>query len=216
MNGEHAGMNRYPIMSPLSPATKSSQSLSRIAMRSAALLLTLSLGLSAGASRLHAEGKPLVANPGFTVDDNYDGWPDGWIRGKGLSWQLNKAPELSYVRLKVEEPGKSPVFYKEIPLSATVRAVDFLIQARAADVVGGDESWHDARLQLEFRNADKGKLRPTPKPLVVSRAGSTDWTSFSGTLEVPPDAATLVIVGALFYCQAGTLDIGLIDLQAHE
>ncbi|MFH1499101.1 MAG: hypothetical protein ABII82_14895 [Verrucomicrobiota bacterium] len=207
-------MIRSPIIPRLVPPS------SRLRLpeyfRIAALSLVVLLGCEAGSSRLLAEGKPLVANPGFLFDDNYDGWPDGWIGGKGLSWHLNKAPELSYVRLKVEEPGKSPVFYKEIPLSATVRSVDFLIQARAADVVGGDESWHDARLQLEFRTLDKAKLRPTPKPLVVSRTGSTDWKSFSGTLEVPPDAATLVIVGALFYCQAGTLDIGRIELNAHD
>jgi hypothetical protein len=184
--------------------------------RIVAMLLSVFIGLQAGSTRLQAEGQALVANPGFVKDDNHDGWPDGWIRGKGLTWQLNQAPELSYVRLTVEQPGKSPVFYKEIPLSAMVRTVHYVVRARASDVVGGDESWHDARIQLEFRDANKAKLRPTPKPLVVSRAGSVDWKDFSGTLEVPADAATLVIVGALFYCQGGTMDIGVLDLKAFE
>jgi endoglucanase len=203
-------------MPPTTPIAEPSPSRpSRFASISV-LLLTLSLFLQAGAARLHAEGWPLIENPGFLIDNNNDAWPDGWLRAKGLTWHSNKAPELSYVRVKIDEPGKSPVFYREIILTTTVRSVDFNVQARATDVIPGGESWHDARLQLEFRNADKTKIRPTPKPLIVSRSGSVDWKSFSGTLEVPPGAASLVIVGALFYCQGGTLDIGLIELKARE
>lgn len=179
--------------------------------------LTAILGCILGGLPLQAQSTSLISNPGFTLDENLDEWPDGWSKGKGITWHQEAAPELSYLRLKTEEPGQKVVLYKAIKLSAAVRTLDYVIQARAFDVVGGDESWHDARVILEFRDANNVKVAPVPPALIVSRAGSApDWKRFSGQLEVPAGAVNLVIVGALFYCQSGTLDFGRVELKTLE
>lgn len=168
--------------------------------------------LWASSAHLAAQGRALISNPGFTTDDDYDGWPDGWPKGAGLSWHPGAAPDLSYVRLQTVTPGKSIFFFRAMRLSGVDASIDYFVQARATDIVTGPESWHDARILFEFRDGNNAKVGPAPAPLIVSRGGSQDWKTFKASLAVPAGATQLVVLAALFNCESGSLDVGLIEV----
>lgn len=180
----------------------------------AALAVALWCGLSA--SHLAAAPRALVANPGFTLDENGDEWPDGWSKGPGLAWHSEPWPGLSFVRLQTVEPGKSVFLFRAMPLPSSSRVLGYVVKARASDVVAGDQPWHDARILFEFRNATDAKVGPAPAPLIVSRGGTQDWKTFDGRLVVPEGATQLVVLAALFHCRAGSLDAGLIEVFEHD
>lgn len=175
------------------------------------------------AALLVVAGAPAVASPAgllsnvtFTEDANGDGWPDGWSGAPGVTWHKHEAPELSYLRLSPVEPGKSVLLYRSLKLPTEASSLTFLIKARAADVVIGEQPWHDARVLMEFQDAAGKKTGPVPAPLIVSRGGSKDWRVFSGRLEIPAGASSLSVLAAMFNCRSGALDLGLMEFEVGE
>lgn len=160
-----------------------------------------------------AAPRSLIANAAFTHDDDADGWPDGWPRGAGLTWHPDdSARDLTFVRLATMEPGKSVFLFRAARLSPASRSVNYFVQARANAVVAGAEPWHDARVLFEFRDANNAKVGPALPPVIVSRGGTQDWRSFKGRFGVPEGATQFVVLGAMFHCRAGSMDLGLIEV----
>lgn len=178
--------------------------------------LALAAALWASSAHLAAESRSLISNSGFTSDKDYDGWPDGWPKGPGLSWHPETEPNLSYVRLQTVTPGKGVFFFRAMRLSGAATSVDYFVQARAHDIVAGSEAWHDARILFEFRDANNAKVGPAPAPLIVSHGGSQDWKTFKKQLAVPAGATQLVVLAALFNCESGSLDVGLVEVTENE
>lgn len=178
--------------------------------------LALALWCSSAAGAPASAPAELLGNPTLSDDKNGDGWPDGWPRGAGLAWHRHEPPELSFIRLQPVEPGKSVLLFRDLRLPSKTTSVSFLVKARAREVVIGPEPWHDARVVWEFRDGQGGKIGAAPTPLIVSRGGSKDWRVFSGKLAVPEGAVSLGVLVAMFHCESGALDIGLLEIRADE
>lgn len=67
---------------------------------------------------------------------------------------------------------------------------------RATDVTLGDQSWQDARLAMDFKDAAGKHLNPWPN--VFHATGTTEWVSYQRVFKIPPGATTLDINPSIF------------------
>lgn len=178
------------------------------------ITLLICLVLVSPAGLVAATLTELLSNSTLSEDKNWDAWPDGWPTGPGLSWHRGEPPELCYIRLQPVQPGKSVLVYRSLRLPAEANSISFVAKARALDVVIGPQPWHDARVVLEFLDSQGKKVGTPPAPIIVSRGGSKDWKVFSGELAVPVGATNLSVLVAMFNCESGSLDIGLLEVTA--
>lgn len=98
------------------------------------------------------------------------------------TWALLRGPSASIAQRILLHPNW---------LSLRVSA-----RMRATDVAVGKESWQDARLAMDFKDAAGKHLSPWPN--VFHATGSTEWVSHRRVYKVPPGAATLDINPAIF------------------
>ena len=172
----------------------------------------IALVILAGPLPRHAEGTAgsLLSNGNFRVDADGNGWPDGWPRAEGASWQQDEDGGR-FVRMTGLGIDKMPTLYRSIRLPSGTRALQLTYRARAANVVVGKEKWHDARIITHFKNADGRELYPEPQLRTYS--GSTDgWVKSDVMFRVPDGAKTFELIPAMFYCKSGEFDLADIDL----
>lgn len=158
-----------------------------------------------------APPKSLLPNGSFTWDANGDGWPDGWSRTPQLQWKQD--PERDFLRLGPGSAGTIVSLQRIVRIPAGTQAFDFVAVVRALDIQSGAQPWHDARIVLQFRNANDANVKGGPPPFVISRKGSTDWRTIRKTFPAPPGAAYIECTVALFNTPAGEVDIDLLDLR---
>ena len=123
----------------------------------------------------------------------------------------SRSETVSFAHLEVKEPGKMESLYAQVDVSKA-KALQFDFRVRYAGVKRGEKPWFDARIMLDFKDAD-GKA-VTPGPPVPYYTGSSDWKKQTLRFAVPPGAATLAIMPALFQATAGTFDIDSVSLVA--
>ena len=152
------------------------------------LLATLgSLLVAQPASAQPAEN--LVRNGDFELDANGDGRPDNWAnmsadhvrREGGNTWIL------------IDRYGS---VNQRIALDPDWARLVVTTRMRSTDVVLGDEGWKDARLTMEWQDADGKHLDPWPN--VFHAVGSTDWVDYEREFKVPEGAVSLSLGPAMF------------------
>lgn len=168
-------------------------------------LFALCLALPAA----RADVTSLIANPGMELDANRDGWPDNWPSLKGAgSWESEAGNH--FLRLRSIEPGKLFSIFRVIDLPADTPALKLSWRWRVTDLKVGSKPWFDARIMLEFYDADGVKLPKNPSP-PYSR-GTKGWEQRSTSFLVPQGATTLRFMPSLFNVQSGTLDLDDVTL----
>jgi endoglucanase len=150
-------------------------------------------------------GPPLISNTGFEVDADGNGWPDGWA-GVKEGGSIETENGNRFLRLSSPGAGKLVMLYQEIPIPPGVEALEISWKQRIADLKRGERPWFDARFAMEFMNAQRQKVDPSPWP--VAMAKDTDgWEEKSAAFLVPSGATMLKFMPSLFRVDSGTFDI---------
>jgi beta-galactosidase len=128
----------------------------------------------------------LIRNGDF--ERGAEGWGDV-LRMKGVS--VPKAEGNSWLALE-SYCGLS----QKIALDGDWLTLIVSMRMRVTGVVLGKEGWQDARLAMEFRDANDRHVDPWPS--VFHAEGSSDWVRYERKFPIPPGAATLTMGPAMF------------------
>jgi len=152
-----------------------------------------------------SEEVPLVPNSGFEEDADSNKWPDGWAGVKeGGSWEVEEGNH--FLRLSSPAPGKTIMLYQEVPIPAGVEALEISWKQRVTGLKKGKSAWFDARIMMEFLDASRAKVPPSPKAPSVGK-DTEGWENKRVTFLVPPGAKFLKLMPSLFQVESGTFDI---------
>ncbi|WP_309383845.1 glycoside hydrolase family 5 protein [Cerasicoccus frondis] len=174
-------------------------------------LLLASCALWANNASAQTSATPLVANSDLEVDANLDGWPDGWARLKtGGSWEVEDGNH--FIRMQSQQPGETVMLYQEIEIPPGVEAIEMTWKQRISGLQVGEKSWYDARIMMEFMDASRTKVAPTPRA-PNTRKDTDGWVEKKTCFLVPADAVTLKFMPSLFLVNAGTYDLDDIVLM---
>ena len=159
-----------------------------------------------------ADPRALIPDGTFEVDRDGDQWPDGWGKVKsGGSWIAED--NNHFVRLRNDEPGAMIMLYQEVPLPKGVEALELKWRQRVSELKVGKQSWFDARIMLEFMDADREKVSPTPSAPATNK-NTAGWVTRQTRFLVPDGARTLKLMPCLFQVTAGSFDLDDIELHA--
>ena len=171
-------------------------------------VLTFGLLILTASNASTAESKsetPLIANGDFEIDANADQWPDGWAHAKpGIHW--HKEQENHFLRFTSAQPGEMVLLYHSVTFPTECRALKLSWKMRCTDLQPGKQPWFDARILLDFKDAEGKKLSGGP-PAPYTRKNTDGWVDRSISFLVPDGARTVEFMPALFQVQQGTLDL---------
>jgi endoglucanase len=149
-------------------------------------------------------GANLVSNGDFEKSGEGE-WPEGWAKPKsGGSWEKEEANR--FLRLSSPAPGTNVMLYQEYKIPEGTHALELKWKQRVTGLKVGKQKWFDARIMMEFSNAERLKVAGTPSAPATNR--DTDgWVEKSASFLVPQDAVYLKFMPALFQAEAGTFDL---------
>lgn len=138
-------------------------------------------------------------------------WPEGWGKPKsGGTW--DKEGDNRYISLKSSAPGEMVMLYQEFAIPTGTEALELSWKQRVTGLKKGTSPWFDARIMLEFSNADRARMPGSPKAANASK--DTDgWVEKKISFIVPQYAAFLKFMPALFQVETGTFDIDDVVLK---
>jgi len=125
-----------------------------------------------------------------------------------LNWQPE--PGTPFIELVSKQPGQQVEIERLVDIPPGVKALQFSVKYRVANLKKGMDENYDARAILEFMDASLKPVAAAP-PMVFS-SGTTGWTTATEHFAVPKAAAKLLITPCLFHAGSGTLDIAEIHL----
>lgn len=171
--------------------------------------LFLSAALAVSAMAFAAEPASLISNGNFETDANADGWPDAWGKPKtGGSWPQENGNH--FLRLTSTAPGEVVMLYQQYRIPDGMKALELSFKWRVSNLKKGRQSWFDARIMMDFKDAAGQKLKGAPAP---NTGKSTDgWVEKNVKFLVPEDARTLEFMPALFQVESGTFDLDDVTL----
>jgi endoglucanase len=155
----------------------------------------------------------LQENGNLETDVDGDGWPDRWSRGKeGVRWEIEEGNH--FFRLTNTQPGQMVMLYQQVRIPETVKAIDLTFRMRVSDLKKGKQAWFDARVMMDFKDAEGKKLKGAPAP---NTGKSTDgWVERNVKFLVPEGAQTLDLMPTLFQVESGTFDLDDVRLKATD
>ncbi len=175
-------------------------------------ILSLVTILSTMTARAEFSEQMLVSNGNMETDADGDNWPDGWPKLKvGGTWEQEEGNH--FIRMTSTSPGSTVMLYHEIKIPAGVQAVELSFRQRITGLKLGKQAWFDARIMMEFMNADREKVSPAPSA-PYSRKDTTGWVQKSVTFAIPEGAAFLKFMPSLFNVEAGTWDLDDIVIRS--
>ena len=148
---------------------------------------------------------PGIPDGTFEQDRDSDNWPDGWAKPEqGASWQAEQ--DNHFLRLHAAAPDTMIMLYQELPLPADAAAIRLTWKQRVTSLKRGSNSWFDARIMLEFMDADRQAVKPTP-PAAATGRDTDGWVQRELEFLVPAEARTLKFMPSLFRVQTGQFDL---------
>jgi len=150
-------------------------------------------------------GTQLVVNPGFELDANQDGWPDGYDgRTADAHWRDEGGNHFLRLGSTTDDVQHNAAPGQSLKLDPNWFRLKLSIRARAQKVQQGKESWHNARVAMSFHDAAGTQVGGWPN--VLYWTGWTEgWVTAEREYIIPEGAATLRITPALFQA-AGAID----------
>ncbi len=171
-------------------------------------VLLFALTLKSVAAADDAAGSILPAGD-FENIDSVSGRPEGWPGGSAISWPVENGNR--FLRVQSTAPGHMDRLHLEVAVPAGVRALEFTYRGRVSELQRGEKSWHDARVIINFKDAD-GKVIGNAPPS-YHRNNTADWRALKTRFLVPEGAATLEFMPSLFQVKRGTFDLDDIALR---
>jgi endoglucanase len=174
--------------------------------------------------------KPIISNGDFEKHVNDDKWPDDWGKGSGVSWESEdpdakivtepgepgeikvdhekpvEVKKLNHFMRMVGNPGKLVMLYRLLPIPEGVKAVELTWRQHTKALKVGSQSWFDARIMFEFKDADGNKLKHNVGA-PYTRGNSDGWVKRSAKILFPEGAKTIEFMPCLFQVQSGTVDM---------
>lgn len=149
----------------------------------------------------------LIANGDFETTEN--GAPAGWGLAPGIT--LEQEEGRHFLRLHASEPDKMLMVYRLVVLPKDAKALELTCRMRCANLKPGDKPWFDARIMMNFKNAQNETVEPSPPP-PYSNTDTTGWMNVNKRFLVPNGAVTLEVMPCLFQVKSGTLDLDALSL----
>ena len=177
-----------------------------------ALLTTLAFALPLVASAAET-GATIQENGNLEADGDGDGWPDKWMKGKeGVTWEAEEGNH--FFRLTSTEPGKMVMLYHQVRIPESVKAIELTFRMRVSNLKKGKQSWFDARIMMDFKDAEGKKLKGAPAP--NTGKDTAGWVGKSVKFLVPQGAQTIDFMPTLFNVESGTFDLDDIVIKATD
>ena len=104
------------------------------------------------------------------------------------------------------------MLYRLVPIPDGVKALELSWKQRVSDLKPGKQAWFDARIMMEWKDADGTKLKGAPGA-PYARKNTDGWVEKSIKFLVPEGAKNLEFMPALFQVEAGTYDLDDIELK---
>jgi endoglucanase len=188
-------------------------------------LLLLSLGLhqtplsaeeTAPAPATEAPGAKaeLLKNGSMEADANADQWPDDWPRHKDATWE-KQGDNNHFIRLQSPAPGATVLLFQKVAVPAGAKVMELMWRQRISDLKPGVQAWFDARIMLEFRNAEDNKVPGAPGA-PYTRKSTNGWKERSVRITVPEGATHFAFMPSLFQVESGTFDLDDFSLKVIE
>ncbi len=106
------------------------------------------------------------------------------------------------------------MLYQQIKVPESARALELSFRMRVSDLKKGKQSWFDARIMMDFKDAEGKKLKGAPSP---NTGKSTDgWVERTVSFLVPEGARTLDFMPTLFQVESGTFDLDNVVLRTTD
>jgi endoglucanase len=176
------------------------------------LFSALALAVSGGVSSAEPPAT-LQENGNLETDADGDGWPDRWSRAKeGVRWEIEEGNH--FFRLASTQPGQMVMLYQQVRIPETVKAIDLTFRMRVSDLKKGKQAWFDARIMMDFKDAEGKKLKGAPAP---NTGKNTDgWVERNVKFLVPEGAQTLDLMPTLFQVESGKFDLDDVVLKSTD
>jgi hypothetical protein len=159
-------------------------------------------------------GEFACVNLHFELDEDGDGWPDGWTDdsdGRASRVETVNGDQV----LRLEGDGAFRTVYQEAPLPAGTSEVHLAALAALDDFERGPNPWDNVRVALVFYDETGESLT---YPMGIGLDADTDWRPLDATVDVPEGAAVVRLV-VMMHQARGTLrvdDIVVEDVMAGE
>jgi len=174
--------------------------------RAVSLLAALACFASTAHHAAGADAANLMTNGDFESGSAEPNWPDGWGKPKDKTVAWVEESGNHFLRLHSERPGQTVMAYREVNIPAGAGALELKWRWRVSDLKPGKQSWFDARIMMELKDASGKKLSPGPAAPYVRK--STDgWLERSAQFLIPEGTKTLQFMPSLFQVEAGTFDL---------
>lgn len=170
------------------------------------ILLTLLGLLVAGSGGLQAQDnagpviKSTILEEDFQGADAQKSWP------LKESITIEREDGNKFYRLQSPAPGEMVLAYKEIPIPDGVEAIQMSWKQRIQNLQRGEKSWFDARIMMEYMDAERGKMSSRP-PNPNTSKNTDGWVEKSYAFNVPEGAKIIKFMPALFQVKSGTYDL---------
>ncbi len=160
---------------------------------------------------VQAADRMLLPNGDLETDADRNGWPDQWPTLKEGAAYLEEDGN-HFIRLTATEPNKLILLYVLVPLPAGVSALELTWRQRVSGFKRGKEAWHDARIMMEFKDAQGAKLKEKPGHPYTNK-DTAGWVDRKAAFLIPAGATQLELMPCLFQVQSGRFDLD--DLALH-
>jgi endoglucanase len=155
----------------------------------------------------------LISNGDFKADGSVDGVPEHWPRA-GERLLYPEENDNRFMRVK-SNPGEVSMVYRRILIPIDTKALELSWRWRVTELRPGAQPWFDARLMMNFQDANNQKLTPGP-PAAYTRRSVDEWSERSIQFLVPEGAVALEFMPSLFRVRSGVLDMDDLVLRPVE
>ena len=196
-------------LTPIDPTESIAASAAKDAEAKAKQEKTVAAKRAKAAATVQADGS-LIPNGSFEASKDGQ-WPDSWGHLKtGGSWESEDGNH--FLRMNSTTPGEMVMLYRELDLPPGIKALEMTWKWRVAHLKAGELPWFDARILFKFKDA-AGKEVPNGPGPAYAQKDTNGWVDKNIKFLVPENAASLVLMPALFQVKSGTMDLDDVSLK---